>query len=531
MIAATVTLCAGRWRDAGPLLIAALLALLTGGCALVPTAAPTAGAATLAPCRAWFQALDTQTEQANVRDAGAAPVAGHPYLRVDRFTASLRDRLNAQQAADRAQAAHDAWIVRLLELDRQARLLELANLPPSALRGLATDFKLLDQAAMTATTRECGERLARSDLATPQQTAQLRENMVVPDDYVDAYRLLGLYPLTRIPFLAGVRTFEAQVRRTFMVGAAPAPGVQRLRLAPPGGPLPGEAARRVKLRVATDNPLGIPMPTPEQAAQLFARHAPVFELGVASADDRPGALSWNLPAGRASVSAPSVDTDQPVVYRQLAYTRLGEASLLQLVYTLWFGARTATTAPVDLLAGRIDGLVWRVTLSPDGEPLVYDSIHPCGCYHMFFPPPGVTVRAAPPAQGEWAFSPAGAAALAQGQRLVLRVAPRTHYLEGLDVQDASAVPSADVVYQWRDYDELRSLPTPSGQRRSVFGPDGIMPGTERLESWLFWPMGIARAGAMRQWGRQATAFVGRRHFDDARLIEARFDLGAVLPGD
>jgi hypothetical protein len=35
-------------------------------------------------------------------------------------------------------------------------------------------------------------------------------------------------------------------------------------------------------------------------------------------------------------------------------------------------------------------------------------------------------------------------------------------------------------------------------------------------------MGIASAGAMRQWGRHATAFVGRRHFDDADLFEKRF---------
>jgi hypothetical protein len=39
---------------------------------------------------------------------------------------------------------------------------------------------------------------------------------------------------------------------------------------------------------------------------------------------------------------------------------------------------------------------------------------------------------------------------------------------------------------------------------------------------LFWPMGIKNAGAMRQAGRQATAFVGRRHFDDPDLFESRF---------
>ena len=45
---------------------------------------------------------------------------------------------------------------------------------------------------------------------------------------------------------------------------------------------------------------------------------------------------------------------------------------------------------------------------------------------------------------------------------------------------------------------------------------------ERAEAWLFWPMGISEAGSMRQWGHHATAFVGRRHFDDADLLDRRF---------
>ena len=56
------------------------------------------------------------------------------------------------------------------------------------------------------------------------------------------------------------------------------------------------------------------------------------------------------------------------------------------------------------------------------------------------------------------------------------------------------------------------------------GQHEFLAGSERPERRLFWPSGIASAGAMRQWGRQATAFVGRRHFDDADLIEKRFRL-------
>jgi hypothetical protein len=101
------------------------------------------------------------------------------------------------------------------------------------------------------------------------------------------------------------------------------------------------------------------------------------------------------------------------------------------------------------------------------------------------------------------------------------MAPGTHYVE-----QVTLVRGADSLtrYALRPYEELRSLPRADRGRRSAFGPDGLIAGSERAERFLFWPMGIASAGAMRQWGRHATAFVGRRHFDDADLLERRFEL-------
>ena len=75
---------------------------------------------------------------------------------------------------------------------------------------------------------------------------------------------------------------------------------------------------------------------------------------------------------------------------------------------------------------------------------------------------------------------------------------------------------------WEDYDVLRSLPS-DNEYRSLFGTHGLVAGTERSERFLLWPMGIRSPGAMRQWGRHSTAFVGRRHFDDAFLIESLFE--------
>ncbi|MBS0336285.1 MAG: hypothetical protein JSS40_05640, partial [Proteobacteria bacterium] len=105
-------------------------------------------------------------------------------------------------------------------------------------------------------------------------------------------------------------------------------------------------------------------------------------------------------------------------------------------------------------------------------------------------------------------------------RIVVRIASRTHYVDRVYVDRFDSVAR----YALRPYDDLRSLPLMPGGSRSVFGQDGIVAGTERGERFLFWPMGIASAGAMRQWGHQATAFVGRRHFDDADLLEKRFVL-------
>jgi hypothetical protein len=173
-----------------------------------------------------------------------------------------------------------------------------------------------------------------------------------------------------------------------------------------------------------------------------------------------------------------------------------------------------------LLSGLLDGVVFRVTLAPDGTPLVYDTMHSCGCYHMFFTTPRAVPLPAPPGELEWAFVPQKLRSMGHEDRIVVRLASRTHYVERVfrDQDDSLAR------YELRPYNDLRSLPKMTGGARSAFGPDGIIAGTERAERLLFWPMGIANAGAMRQSGHHATAFVGRRHFDDADLFERRFVL-------
>jgi hypothetical protein len=105
--------------------------------------------------------------------------------------------------------------------------------------------------------------------------------------------------------------------------------------------------------------------------------------------------------------------------------------------------------------------------------------------------------------------------------MAVAMASRTHYVQHLYARTRQQPPGR-VVYSLADYGELLSLPDGKGGRRSMFAPDSLAPGSERLERFLLWPTGVVSPGAMRQAGRHAVAFVGERHFDDPFALEKMF---------
>ena len=479
--------------------LALVAAIAAAGCAsIAPSARIESPDPSLRECATWFRDLDARIDAAGVRDGQDARIAGFPYLRASRFLASFGEEARGDDAKLRA------LVERMRALDLQARRAEIANL------GAPEDS--LDRA------KECGARLESADLTDAGARARLLGASTVADDYSTTLRGFGLYALTKIPFTSGVRRYQAEVRASYAAPLRVPEGGSLLALVPPrGAPLARSEVAAI-LRRSAENPLRVPEPGPAALEELFRTYAPIFELEVTGDYDRPGALGWAGASG-----SPAVDLSRPVVYRLAAWTRDGEASLLQLVYVLWFPQRPPQSEG-DLLSGTLDGVVWRVTLAPDGEPLVYDTIHPCGCYHLFFPTPRAVPRPAPDGEPEWMLAPEALPRVADGERVRVRVATKTHYVARVARVAPDGGPWAGAAYALAPYDELRSLPLPGGGRRSMFSPQGLVPGTERAERYYFWPMGICSAGAMRQWGREPTAFVGRRHFDTADLMEQRFSL-------
>ena len=333
--------------------------------------------------------------------------------------------------------------------------------------------------------------------------------MTAPDDYITLRRVLGLYPLTSLFVSHGVSNWHAEARKRFSI--EPPVGWQTIRYMPDNSDkLP--TARQVVAQTKRDA-LGIPEYSFEDRQALFRIYAPAWEVQTVAGHDRIGAPFWT------SQETLGIDTSQPVAYTLLSFTRFGKEILTQLNYIIWFPARPKTSA-LDLYGGLLDGLNYRVTLSRDGQPLLYETIHNCGCYYKAFPTGRLKVRA----KIDYAERPLifRAPELTHSRELMtVAMESRTHYVQHL-YPFARPSQHAAVVYYLADYGRLRSLPDSKGRHRSMFGQDSIVPGSERLERFILWPTGVLSPGAMRQSGRHAVAFVGERHFDDPFALEKMF---------
>ena len=482
-----------------PAIVSVLLTLVLAGCAIVPLPTRsyrTGESGASGSCADFFASMDRRAEQAHVLDAGAFRVEGYPYLRVNRFLASFRAEVEDA-------AAFGAWVDQMQALDQEARRYEIANLTRA--EGAAAN----DQIELNAKVSSCGNLLKAADFQDAKSQAGLREKVSVPDEYLSLWRALGLYPLTRLYVYHRVLVWQAEARQTF--STEPPVSWRTIRYVPENG---GEAQDARKLVAeAGRNALGIPNYSPAAREALFRMYAPAWEVQIEADYDRVGKPVWT------STDMLDIDTRHPLTYTLLSFTRFGKEVLTQLNYIIWFPSRPKASA-LDIYGGELDGVNYRVTLDTRGEPLLYETIHNCGCYYGAYPTRRLKAResidyAEPPLIFK-------APELTPSKELVtVAMESRTHYVQHL--YPLSRQPQSEmVVYALADYGELRSLPSSKGSRRSMFGPDSLAVGSERLERFILWPTGVVSPGAMRQWGRHAVAFVGERQFDDPFSLEKMF---------
>ena len=263
----------------------------------------------------------------------------------------------------------------------------------------------------------------------------------------------------------------------------------------------------------SNSQLNFPQLSPEELLKLFERFAPRLTIESQGLQDKLGTPVIN--DGKYTI-----DTTRVTAYTLPSYTRFLGNNLLQLNYVFWFPSREPRSF-IDLYSGEVDSLIWRVTLDTNGDVLLYDSIHSCGCYHKYFLATDAIVKKMPAESRE----PANLFDLSElnhenGLRIV--VTSNEHYIVGVDNENIDNSPSARAdSYELASYFSLFELESSNGVH-SFFDDDGIITGSERLERLTLWPTGIQNVGAMRQWGTHATGFVERQHFDDATLFDKYF---------
>lgn len=448
-------------------------------------------------CRTLRAGLDERIAAAGIGDPRHHRRPGAPWLRTDRF---LQHALRSALAAG-DRLAIDGILARMSALDAQALDRELQRLTPAP--GIPPE-------QVRACRREALAAL-RAQLASAQTASLLLETAGAPveDQYSESARLLGGYLFAR-PFLsAGARGWQ-DAERAAIAALEPLGPKPPMAFVPPAGAALSAVDRAHMLRtLRARHPLGWPEPTAQELAQLVHQFAPELVVDSRAAADRIGRLVGQK-------GQPRVLTADPVAYTDSHLVRWGGQVLLQISYTFWFTERPRT-ALLDPYGGPIDGIVWRVTLADDGQPLLWDSIHPCGCYHTLFLPADRALRlgALDATEEERPLVLPGPDAVAAVR---LRYSPATHHVRQLEARSSSSGTGTDTgsfTYRFEPYERLLD----PGPARPPFGPDGLLAGTERLERLFLWPSGIASPGAMRSSGRHAIAFLGRRHFETAELID------------
>lgn len=165
-------------------------------------------------CRWFYHQVDQATLRNGARDTQETSVKGYPYLRTNRFLASV--------AKDADGVEHFDYVLQqLVRLDQRARRMELSNLPAAALADLEQSRQEFSarQKDIPTTLDECAKTLLAVDRANPDA---INRKVRAPDSYSLFKRLLGFYPVTAIPFSRGIRKFQAEMTQTYQknLGAA-----------------------------------------------------------------------------------------------------------------------------------------------------------------------------------------------------------------------------------------------------------------------------------------------------------------------
>jgi hypothetical protein len=456
------------------------------------------------PCQEFFERLDEKVREAGVGDVSAFSVPGFPYLRTSRFLLALKERLKDEQE-------RKIWVQWMRDLDLRSRKKEISNLPDEMVLSL-TSTDRPDRGNLYGQVESCSSELLSHDQTHSDFYPLLQSFVDVPDEYSLILRTAGLYPLIALPVAVVTENSREKIRRRFDTDLKDLPVDGSLRAFVPekGHPLGRERIQKI-IEESRENPLRAPFPDAIRKKELVEAFAPIFIQDMAASYDRLGEVRWKN-------HRIEVNPEKPKVYYYFSHAFLKGEPILQINYAVWYSERGGERPP-SIEKGHLDGLTARISLNGQGSVFMVDVENNCGCYHLFAPDRERIDRIFSRPLMFDAMVPQWLPEISTGDRLGIRINSGWHQVQRLiSVREAPDPVPYDLV----PYDVLETLPHEDGRTESIFNEHGIAKGSERVERFLLFSMGIPSVGSMRQRGHHAVELIGRVHFDDPRLFDQNF---------
>jgi hypothetical protein len=457
-------------------------------------------------CQEFLNQLDEKVEEAGVREASSFSIPGFPYLRIDRFLSALKRSLNGDRE-------REAWVRWMQQLDLAARRREVSNLPDEIVLSMVSkEPQKVDRGRLISQVESCSFELLNHD----QQRSDFYETLYplvnVPDEYSCLMRTIGLYPLIALPVAVITESSRNKIRSWFNENLEDLPIDGHLTAFVPTESISlDEKEIEEMVEKSRKNPLRVPLLDEKQAKKLIRSFAPVFIQDVAAFYDRMGRVVWRG-------DRVEIDPERPTLYYYISYAFLKGEPILQLNYVIWYSGRAGKRAPW-IERGHLDGLTARVSLDAKGKPFMVDVMMDCGCYHLFAPrKERVDQVHSRPFMFD-PFVPQWLPALPLGKPLGIRISSGWHQVQRLMAVGESPGP---IPYELVPYNILEALPHEEGRTESIFDAKGVVKGSERMERFILFSMGIPSVGSMRQKGHHAIELIGRVHFDDPDLFDQNF---------
>jgi len=444
-------------------------------------------------CLKTYRTFQRQTHKTNTQDTQYHQLKHYPQYRSNRHLASYANELTTEQQ-------HQDWLHQLSTLANQKNQTEWQ--------------KLTSQTTTTITPEQlkhCNQQMLKEDLKKPTRLKHIKKQAQIKDNYRELHKILGLYPITTLFLKQGIKTLHEESKTTFnqpqKITTQYIPQQTNLTTLTP------KQTQQIMHKAYQTNTLGIPTLTKTDLQKLYTQHTPIIQTTSQNHYDEIGELTWD------NNNELTVNTKKPTIYQHTTYTRFEGNTLLQLNYLHWYPERPPEHW-LDIYSGKLDGVIWRVTLDTTGQPLLYDSMHMCGCYHKYYnDPKKLKTKEKLPPEPPLIHNLTNQKPTNQ-QRPTITISTKHHYITSVTF---SPPPHKNQqTYQTQPTQTLNKLPTQTTQLKSIYKKNNLIPKTQRKERWLYWPSGVKSAGQMRQWNHHAMTFIGEQHFDTPHLLETTF---------